>query len=96
MVANNEYLPYFDATFDCYMANLSLMLVDNYKNMLKEAIRVTIPGATFGFTIYGREGYFGNYELLLDVLYRTKLLPEPAEKPKKTIYDLSRHPEILK
>lgn len=57
-VANNEALPFKDGQFDCYLANLSLMLVDNYKNMLAEAIRVTQSGATFGFTVYGREGNF--------------------------------------
>lgn len=40
-IANNEMLPFKDATFDCYLGNLSLMLVDNYKNMLNEALRVT-------------------------------------------------------
>lgn len=40
-VANNECLPFEDGTFDCYLANLSLMLVDNYKNQLSEALRVT-------------------------------------------------------
>jgi ubiquinone/menaquinone biosynthesis C-methylase UbiE len=30
-LANNECLPFKDGTFDCYIANLSLMLVDNYK-----------------------------------------------------------------
>jgi ubiquinone/menaquinone biosynthesis C-methylase UbiE len=40
-LANNECLPFKDGSFDCYLANLSLMLVDNHTNMLKEAIRVT-------------------------------------------------------
>ena len=57
-VANNEALPFEDSQFDCYIANLSLMLVDNYKNMLAEALRVTQAGASFGFTVYGREGNF--------------------------------------
>jgi ubiquinone/menaquinone biosynthesis C-methylase UbiE len=57
-VANNEALPFKEGQFDCYLANLSLMLVDNYKNMLAEALRVTQSGATFGFTVYGREGNF--------------------------------------
>ena len=39
-IANNEALPFKDGQFDCYIANLSLMLVDNYKNMLTEALRV--------------------------------------------------------
>ena len=72
------------------------MLVDNYKNMLDEALRVTCSGASFGFSIYGREGYFQNYEMLVDVLTRNDLLPKPDGQPKKTIYDLSRNPDDLK
>ncbi len=72
------------------------MLVDNYKNMLNEALRVTKSGATFGFTVYGREGNFQNYEMLVDVLIRNEIMPKPIEKPKKTIYDLSRDPSILR
>ena len=53
-LANNECLPFKDATFDCYLANLSLMLVDNHKNMLKEALRVTQSGAALAFTVWGR------------------------------------------
>ncbi len=40
-LANNESLPFKPDTFDCYLANLSLMLVDKHKNMLNEALRVT-------------------------------------------------------
>ncbi len=40
LVANNECLPFKNESFDCYIAHLSLMLVDNYQNMLKEALRV--------------------------------------------------------
>ena len=31
-IANNESLPFKNETFDCYLANLSLMLVDNHIN----------------------------------------------------------------
>jgi tRNA splicing endonuclease len=53
------------------------MLVDNYRNMLKEALRVAKSGASFGFTVYGKEGNFQNYEMLVDVLIRQELLPKP-------------------
>jgi ubiquinone/menaquinone biosynthesis C-methylase UbiE len=97
-LANNECLPFKEGTFDCYLGNLSLMLVDNYLSMLSEALRVTQSGASFGFTIYGREGFFQNYEMLVDVLIRHELMPRPNKEdpPKKTIYDLSREPTKLK
>ena len=34
--------------------------------------------------------------MLVDVLIRNEIMPKPAEKPQKTIYDLSRDPEKLK
>jgi SAM-dependent methyltransferase len=39
-LANNESLPFKSDSFDCYLACLSLMLVDNHVNMLEEAFRV--------------------------------------------------------
>lgn len=54
-VANNECLPFADGQFDCYLGNLSLMLVDDYQNMLKECLRVCQKGATVGFTVWGRK-----------------------------------------
>ena len=97
-LANNESLPFSEGSFDCYLGNLSLMLVDNYNNMLTEALRVTQSGGTFGFTIYGREGNFQNYEMLVDVFIRHDLMPKPtaSNPPKKTIYDLSRDPSKLR
>ena len=39
-IQNNESLTYQDESFDCYVANLSLMLVDNHSNQLSECARV--------------------------------------------------------
>jgi Methyltransferase domain len=39
-IGNNEQLPFKANTFDCYLACLSLMIVDNYMNQLEEAFRV--------------------------------------------------------
>ncbi|TNV77030.1 hypothetical protein FGO68_gene14111 [Halteria grandinella] len=66
--------------------------------MLSEALRVSQKGASIGFTIYGREGNFRNYELLVEVLQKHELLPKPTadDKPKKTIYDLSKDHQMLK
>ena len=34
--------------------------------------------------------------MLVDVLIRNEVMPKPTEKPKKTIYDLSRDPTNLR
>lgn len=56
-VGNNESLPFANGQFDCYLGNLSLMLVDNHINMLKECIRVCMKGARIGFTVWGRREF---------------------------------------
>ena len=87
-MANNESLPFKDSTFDCYLANLSLMLVHNHSNQLKEAFRVAQPGATFGFTIWGRKENSNNMTILSRVFAKHGLLP-PGGAPAKSFFDLS-------
>lgn len=53
--ANNECLPFPDNSFDAYLAPLSLMLVNNHKNMITEAYRVTKPGSRSVFTIWANQ-----------------------------------------
>lgn len=93
-IGNNESLPYTDDTFDCYLANLSLMLVDNYKNQLQEALRVTKQGATFGFSIWGRKDRCANFTITSKVFAKHGLMPK--DPPKKTPFDIGQDPEALK
>lgn len=58
--ADNESLPFKDNTFDSYLANLSLMWVDNHRNQLAEAFRVTKSGGRLAFSVLGREIYDNN------------------------------------
>lgn len=92
--ANNEYLPFEDETFDCYLANLSLMLVDNYKNQLTEALRVTKKGAKLAFSVWGRREFSHNFSILEDIMTKHGL--GPKEKPKKSNFDLGKDPEGMK
>ncbi len=75
-VANNECLPFLDGAFDCYISCLSLMLVDNHENMLREALRVTSKGAHFAFSVWGRKENVQNFSILEDVLIRHELIPQ--------------------
>lgn len=94
-LANNESLPFPDASFDCYLAPLSLHVMNDYTKMLKEALRVTKPGAKCGFSLWGRRENISIYPLLEDVMERHGL--GPANKPTKTNYDLAhRHEELRK
>ena len=88
-MANNESLPFKHETFDCYLASLSLMLVDNHLNMLREAFRVCKPGASLGFTIWGRKECNQNFEIL-DVVFEKHGL-KPKVTPAKTAYDLGKN-----
>lgn len=52
-VANNETLPYDSNICDRYISNLSLFLVENPENMLKEAWRVLKPGGKAVLSVFG-------------------------------------------
>lgn len=68
MKANSEDLPFEDASFDCYIANLSLMLVDNPQNMLSEAYRVLQDGSYAGFTVWGNQDHCNQFLFLTNTL----------------------------
>jgi ubiquinone/menaquinone biosynthesis C-methylase UbiE len=92
-IANNESLPFKDVTFDCYLAPLSLHVMNDYKRMLSESFRVCKPGAKCGFSLWGRKENIVIYPLLERVMEKHGL--GPATKPVKTNYDLAhRHIEL--
>lgn len=62
-VANNENLPYDSNSCDRYISNLSLFLVENPENMLKEAWRVLKPGGKAVFSVFGVPGEHNFYIL---------------------------------
>ena len=69
--------------------------MNDYTKMLKEALRVTKPGAKCGFSLWGRREYISIYPLLEGIMERHGL--GPATKPAKTNYDLAhRHEELRK
>ena len=70
------------------------MLVDNHKNMLKEALRVTQSGAALAFTVWGRKQNIQNFEILDEVLIKHDL--KSKIPPAKTSYDLGKDPEALR
>jgi ubiquinone/menaquinone biosynthesis C-methylase UbiE len=92
--ANNESLPFADATFDCYLANLSLMLVDNHHNQLLEAYRVCKKGANLAFTVWGRRENAWNFLIPDTILEKYGLMPK--EKPAKTNFDIGMNPDALR
>lgn len=52
--ANNELLPFSDSSFDAYISNLSVMIVNNPLNQISEAYRVLKPNTAACFSIWGR------------------------------------------
>jgi len=53
-VADNMRLPFPDSHFDCYISNLSLMIVPDYKRQLTECFRVLKSGSKACFAVWGR------------------------------------------
>ena len=66
--ANNELLPFSDGVFDIYIANLSLMLVNNHLNQIQEAYRVLKKGGMAAFTIWGKHDECIQYTIVETVI----------------------------
>jgi len=66
--ANNEDLPFEDGSFNSYISSFSLMLVDNYKNMLNESFRVLKSGGIAGFSVWGRKEHSPFFTLVPEVM----------------------------
>jgi len=66
--ANNESLPFPDSSFDAYISNLSVMIVSNHRNQLREAYRVMQPGASACFSVWGRKENSLFFTLVEDVI----------------------------
>jgi len=75
-IADNCRLPFADSSFDCYISNLSMMIVPDYKLQVKEAYRVMKPDSYACFTVWGRPERSIQFTLLN--LARKKLGLEPA------------------
>lgn len=53
-MADNMRLPFEDQSFDCYISNLSMMIVPDYKLQIKECYRVLKPKSYACLTVWGR------------------------------------------
>lgn len=53
-MADNMRLPFADESFDCYISNLSLMIVPDHRLQIREAYRVLQPGSWACFGVWGR------------------------------------------
>ena len=54
-MADNMRLPFADNSFEAYISNLSLMIVQYRERQISEAFRVLKPGCRACITIMGRE-----------------------------------------
>ena len=54
-LADNMKLPFADNSFEAYISNLSLMIVQHRERMISEAFRVLKPGARACISTWGRE-----------------------------------------
>ena len=61
--ADSEQLPYADGTFDRYISNLVLQIVETPEKMLSEAFRTLSPGGIAMFTVWGKKEQDNFWEL---------------------------------
>lgn len=53
-MADNMRLPFASESFDCYISNMSMMIVPDYKKQIRECFRVLKKGSFACFTVWGR------------------------------------------
>jgi ubiquinone/menaquinone biosynthesis C-methylase UbiE len=53
-MADNMRLPFPSASFDCYISNMSMQIVPDYRKQLAECFRVLGSGSRACFTVWGR------------------------------------------
>ena len=78
-------------SFDAYVANLSLHIVPEPQEMLKEALRVLKPGATAVFSVWGkqeRSNMFCVFNRALSIINRgsSDSPPAPAEEQRSPFH----------
>lgn len=69
-IADNMRLPFDSGFFDCYISNLSLMIVPDYKLQVKECFRVLKPGSRACFSVWGRPERSLNFTILKEAKRR--------------------------
>jgi SAM-dependent methyltransferase len=78
--ANGEELPYEDASFDRYLANLNLMLVGDADRCLAEAARVLRPGGLAAWSVWGRPEHSPMFTVPPVAAERAGLTIEPSPR----------------
>jgi len=90
---NCETLPYSDASFDLYIASLSLMIVVNHHNQLSEAYRVLEDGGTAGFSVWGRSENSTFFTFFPEVVSKAGF---PFPVPTRTNFHLNDKESLVK
>lgn len=80
LVADAERLPFEDASFDRYIANLCLMLVPDAEKAFKEARRVLKPGSTAVFSVWGRKEHSPFMTVLAEAAAELNIQLTPTEE----------------
>lgn len=90
-------LPFADDTFEAYISNLSLMIVQHRERQISEAFRVLKPGSRACFTIWGRPEYSSNFHTYHKAR-RNLGRSEPAQDPNEydRYYALSADSDALR
>ena len=93
--ANAELLPFENASFDRYVSNGLLEMVDNPDWMVNEAYRILQPGGIAAMSMYGRMGLCTALRLYKTLRMRLRLRRQAAE-PKFELSDPDKVKEIFK
>ncbi len=91
--AEAQRLPFADASFDRYVCNLTLMLVEKPDDAVAEAARVLRPGGCAGWSVWGRPLHSPLRTLFFDAARALRIeLPQPAAR--RTPFHLGRRERL--
>ena len=94
-LADNMRLPFPNSFFDCYISNLSLMIVPDYRLQISECFRVLKPNSKACFSVWGRPERTIQFTIMKEVNKRLgrQIVPYNAAHDN---FHLSRDIEVVK
>lgn len=91
--ADAQHIPFPDASFDSYAANMTLMLVDQPELALREAARVLRPGGRLAMSVWGRREQSSSRTLFWEALDAAGIVL-PAARPNLSRFRLGDREQL--
>jgi ubiquinone/menaquinone biosynthesis C-methylase UbiE len=91
---NSEALTFKDSSFDVYLSNMALQLVENPENMLREAYRVLRPGGRIGVSVWGRKE-LSRFQDIIPEIFKKNNHPLQYDEPARSNFHLNDKEKLI-